>query len=537
MGGFVFETTPSKGREEFVVDSPKLVLTRIGLNYMIEQELGVLPALEVEDIKDLGKADSLAKGLVCFQATFIVVQNIARCVRGLPVAFLEINTMGHAVCALLMYRFWFRKPKDVKTQAIIRFDGAEEFAAFLYFGGSFDASICPGAPDLGQFLHGRHSEDSSRSIYTPEIPHHAVNLEAGQRDRTLIEVLRFADIIKRINRLNEHPRRPQEKQPRDNARHGSMKDLLRAADPLRRREWTCLLDPDKMQRRCERQIDPEYYLASSGSAETNHHRSLPRKLVECFKHLQLTFQRAIEGPAYDWYGDRGTAYNFDSVAIVRLSRAADFIESRLDGLEEVDTCVKEALEVLNGVVLEAPNWPTQVGCRGWSIIPQLGMAFVTICYGGFHALALIEEFPTGLERHLWMASCICLACSGAIVSAYALARETLREKTEGQAQSDTFGKAARHDQKWHLRFYSWMLDFVVTTLENSGRHFFFVRRVGAEWKTHFILAAVLRIAVWLGALAAVASRVFIVVEAFISLRSMPPKMYETPDWPNWIPHL
>ena len=34
-----------------------------------------------------------------------------------------------------------------------------------------------------------------------------------------------------------------------------------------------------------------------------------------------------------------------------------------------------------------------------------------------------------------------------------------------------------------------------------------------------------------------AARIFLVAEAFISLRSMTPKIYEVPNWPQWFPHL
>ena len=33
------------------------------------------------------------------------------------------------------------------------------------------------------------------------------------------------------------------------------------------------------------------------------------------------------------------------------------------------------------------------------------------------------------------------------------------------------------------------------------------------------------------------ARLYVVIEAFISLRSLSPRMYETPEWPKWIPHL
>jgi hypothetical protein len=33
------------------------------------------------------------------------------------------------------------------------------------------------------------------------------------------------------------------------------------------------------------------------------------------------------------------------------------------------------------------------------------------------------------------------------------------------------------------------------------------------------------------------ARVYIVAEAFLSLRSMPTAVHETPNWPQWFPHL
>ena len=34
-----------------------------------------------------------------------------------------------------------------------------------------------------------------------------------------------------------------------------------------------------------------------------------------------------------------------------------------------------------------------------------------------------------------------------------------------------------------------------------------------------------------------ASRLFLVIEAFISIRALPPKAYDTPDWSQVLPHL
>ena len=76
--------------------------------------LGLLPSMPVEDIKDKSKADSLTKMLVCTQACWMLVQALARKLKGLPVTLLELNTIMHVACALLMYLLWLKKPQDVR---------------------------------------------------------------------------------------------------------------------------------------------------------------------------------------------------------------------------------------------------------------------------------------------------------------------------------------------------------------------------------------------------------------------------------------
>jgi hypothetical protein len=99
MGGIAIELDPA--------DSPlfggmkRITLTAKGLALLAH--CGRLTEISVEDIKDKNKADSLAKLLVCFQAGWMIVQVIYRQGIGLPSSLLEVHTVAHVVCALLMY--------------------------------------------------------------------------------------------------------------------------------------------------------------------------------------------------------------------------------------------------------------------------------------------------------------------------------------------------------------------------------------------------------------------------------------------------
>jgi len=59
-------------------------------------------------IDDRSKADTIQKGLVLLQVTWMAIQCIARKAYGLPICLLELHTMVHVVCAFLMYGFWLK---------------------------------------------------------------------------------------------------------------------------------------------------------------------------------------------------------------------------------------------------------------------------------------------------------------------------------------------------------------------------------------------------------------------------------------------
>ncbi|KIW67782.1 hypothetical protein PV04_07011 [Phialophora macrospora] len=76
-------------------------------------EHGVVCDIEHSTIQDKSKANSLAKGLVVLQVSWMVVQCIGRKTSGLPLTLLEIHTFVHAICAAMMYALWFKKPFSI----------------------------------------------------------------------------------------------------------------------------------------------------------------------------------------------------------------------------------------------------------------------------------------------------------------------------------------------------------------------------------------------------------------------------------------
>ncbi|KAF8252558.1 hypothetical protein K440DRAFT_657783 [Wilcoxina mikolae CBS 423.85] len=98
MGGFVMDTT-KHDRE-----CARMTVTTSGVLALARQ--GHFLKIDPATISDKSKADTLAK-------------TCARKANGLPISLLEIHTLVHVFCALVMYCFWLKKPVGVRDPTII----------------------------------------------------------------------------------------------------------------------------------------------------------------------------------------------------------------------------------------------------------------------------------------------------------------------------------------------------------------------------------------------------------------------------------
>jgi hypothetical protein len=111
--------------------------------------------------------------------------------------------------------------------------------------------------------------------------------------------------------------------------------------------------------------------------------------------------------------------------------------------------------------------------------------FTAMAYGGLHLSGWNDHFASQTERMLWIASCILIAGSGMLLWSYFATRAYLRKTPPMQ---DRPNRVARY------------LSYVITAI-------------------------------------LVVARVYLVVEAFISLRDAPVALYKTPEWSDIFPHL
>jgi len=79
----------------------------------------MLPDLPSSLIEARGKADGLAKILICLQILWMFIQTIARKAYGLPITLLEIHTLTHIVAAIMLYGIWWYKPQGIAEAFVI----------------------------------------------------------------------------------------------------------------------------------------------------------------------------------------------------------------------------------------------------------------------------------------------------------------------------------------------------------------------------------------------------------------------------------
>ncbi|KAL9628277.1 MAG: hypothetical protein Q9164_007338, partial [Protoblastenia rupestris] len=133
MGGFAMSARDAK--DQFLPEGySRVALTTDGVRFLHEHAPELLPCISKEEIEDKSKADGLKKFLVCAQGLWFCVSCISRMAKGLPISLLELNAMAHALCALLIYIFWWSKPLDVGEPTVLKGEGVEELLAYFWMG-------------------------------------------------------------------------------------------------------------------------------------------------------------------------------------------------------------------------------------------------------------------------------------------------------------------------------------------------------------------------------------------------------------------
>jgi hypothetical protein len=418
-------------------------LTAKGLEYLIEK--GGLSLPSKDTIAERSKSDALAKTLVCLQAGYIIVQCISRLSSGLPLTFLEINTLGHVLCALIMYSFWFHKPQGLTLSIALESSFAKRLGIWYacHFGLYIDQFIHRGLYDLYKTVFDRakvaRSQRPQSSTQTVATALRAQNVFEGFPQESDVAILGGNDCI------------------------------------LLLKTWGYPYEASKQIRRSDlsNMFTAVYYV--------DYWDSVPKYIFE---------------------NPRVRYYEIDS----------NSLQTYITIIERLSETKTELLDYRQGLLEEGTsNWPSAGLFSGHTSLPPLAIAISTALYGGLHAAAWHSFFPTEVEKWFWRISSIVIAASG-LIFAYGMVSDRLYFNIHPQNYQHFVKRVAR-GLKWVMKLLS--LD-------------------GSDFETGTVFGQIVyhSLGAW-----CIISRLYLVVESFISLRKVPVEVYQTPDWTQWIPHL
>lgn len=424
-------------------------------------------------IVDKGKADFAAKLLVCVQALWMVTQSATRKAKGLPVTLLEFHVTIHVLCTVLMYVFWWYKPLDVSHPIPVIKDRDLGSLLSIVYG---DINQ-PNKIGYGQYYR-RHGIDFKvipppESPNTPDTPLQTHCLRWSASTETLFTETDYE--INKVIIIKRNDSKVYVKAPR------------------------FLLQKVILQGK-------EEFLESTSAGTVV---LFPGDLLAIENKFSITY----DGPERQGPGD---ICELNSVDIENFRLAAGALRGARyqqhvkisDDLKTIEVQQKEAQFVTyqaasvlsqitsDGHALEFPGFTTSPG--PW-------LLFFCLLYAGVHSIAWNNHFPTTLENLLWRVSCVILAASPpvwfAIDTAYVKFRHLIPAR-----------------QRWK--------QFLLAWLEKSSiRVEDIVEDIGFG---HFLC---------LFLLPNMFSRVYLTVEVFISMRSLPKGSYETISWEDYWPHF
>ncbi|KAI9669064.1 MAG: hypothetical protein M1831_000656 [Alyxoria varia] len=463
MGGFVIDVDhdPSKEDQLFANLNNKvqrLTLTPRGIDLL--GQCGLLPAISEEEIWDKSKEDGLGKTIACLQAGWLIVNLICRLVLRIPITLLEVNTLGHVLCAFLIYGMWWYKPRWVTEPTRLEGDWVGPLGAFMFM----SSKMSHQDDDEGKGIlrdFGLHAE-LSHLAFTPlrddglgsEISSDSC-IGDPQQQKTSGE-----DPIFEMGRNGTFGPRPK----------------YMATDSSK--------DPGQVEKAVQSSPSAHTFAAD---ATTLRRWDLAAQAISQYPTISKLLEKPLDK---------------ESRMYVNAIRTYPEIPSRFKNTDERRPSMKPISDTWFECVSEQyvtdaeSNWPSDDLYKdmGGLVMGSL-LWFASIGYSAVHLTAWQSDFPSVFEQWMWRASALYIGFSGILwLAIIALA----------QASSTVW---------WY-----W---------------YDLLTRQGAKSLAYVVLGFLCGICGMLY----MASRVFIVVEAFISLRSLKVGAYLAPEWVVSVPHL
>ncbi|KAH6642959.1 hypothetical protein C7974DRAFT_113330 [Boeremia exigua] len=389
--------------------------------------LNRLPDVRDTQVRDKSKADGLAKFLVVVQAGWMIIQCIARVQQDLPVTLLEINTIGHVICAFALYMLWWNKPLDIKDPYIIKRNAElDPCIALMWMCSPISGDK---VDEISEIRCLAYKTPGQRSNASPTIPTThlkvdstkpvEISLSKTHRTRLSVGSVGARDPRKFIGPLHE----------------------MQVGAEHHQSSFTPFDHDLSYVYQCERvATEHEVFFSLQGHTHgLQHTRNYCRRgFSDCTNHDPLSINsierwKLANKVIDELYEESKRRPNYDNFF---------FTDSSL-GL-----FVGEPIYVGDHI----PNFP------GFSFLGSVNVqrdrlktvvAFAGAAYGGLHLAAWNDYFPTSVERIMWISCSCATGLTGLVLALFFLATNQLPQLEAAESH-------VRNSKKFRI-FWKWIL--------------------------------------------------------------------------------
>ena len=451
MGGFTFPLNNSASdlaTPRYNFDCKRLTLTARGAALLAD--CNVLPNIKREYLNDKSKSDGLSKFIACLQASWLIVQVIGRLISHLQVTLLEVNTLGHVLCTVVIYIIWWHKPRMVQEPIVLRGDWVGPLCAYMYMSSRIS----------------RQSRLKTRALLNPVI-------------KPELSLVAFFP-----GKPCTHPGTVLKK-----CRNPIVSRVSEEVSPTRLENHTPTVETHSLKN------DP----ANSEDQSTPGGCFGPRPVsLDTNSNGDHKNFRSLECSDESFELDSSQQLHWASAAEAVQKYPAirkRFSEFQLESTSGTSTTYLEETHPEELVEEQCSNWSTNGLLPGnYGLVMGIALWSASMAFGGMHAGAWYSYFPSQTEAWLWRVSAVYIIWCGLI----------------------------------------WMLINLVAQMWKPFDDYW--NRTRSPQPPFARSRILVVICIICGTLYSFA-RMFLVIEAFISVRKLPVSAYQTPDWTQIIPHL
>lgn len=386
-----------------------------------------LPDIQDDQVRDKSKADGLAKFLIVVQAGWMIIQCIARLQQDLPVTLLEINTIGHVLCAFALYMLWWSKPLDIKDPLRVERNAElDPCIALMWMCSPISGDKADEISEIRCLSYKTPDKRRDMSQTTPITPVNdlstsAVEISLSKTHRTRLSVgsVGARDPRKFIGPLHE----------------------MQVGVEYHKSSFTPFDHNVSYIYQCERvATEHEIFFNLQGPEQgLQHTRNYCRRgFSDCRNHDPLSTTAILR-----WKLANTIIDELYTESIKRSPYDKFFFTSSSLGL-----FVGEPIYISDHI----PNFP------GFSFLGSVNVqrdilktvvAFAGAAYGGLHLAAWNDYFPTAVERTMWIVCSCTTGLTGLVLALFFLATNQLPQLEAAESH-------VRNSRKFRL-FWKWVL--------------------------------------------------------------------------------